>query len=63
MIQTTLIIISLLKIYGSDVIELFLMTYLFGVLCGIIFVILATMGYCKFGNKIVMEYQNGIQEW
>lgn len=44
-------------------ITMFLMTYLFGVLCGIILVILTAMGYCKLGNKIVMEYQNGIQEW
>jgi len=44
-------------------IELFLMTYLFGVICGIIFVILTAMGYCKLGNKIIMEYQDGIQEW
>ena len=39
------------------------MTYLFGVVCGITFVILVTMGYCKLGNKIIMEYQDGIQEW
>jgi len=40
--------------------SLFLMAYLFGVICGIIFVILAMMGYCKFGNKIIIGY--GIQK-
>lgn len=62
MIQTygALIIVPLIKIYELMTIELFLLIYLFGVICGIIFVILTAMGYCKLGNKIVMEYQNGI---
>ena len=60
MIQTIIIMILLLKIFGNEMITVFLMTYLFGVLCGIIFVILTAMGYCKLGNKIVMEYQDGI---
>lgn len=44
-------------------ITLFLMIYLFGIICGITLVILIAMGYCKLGNKIIMEYQDGIQEW
>ena len=44
-------------------ITLFLLIYIFGVICGFTLIILIAMGYCKLGNKIIIEYQNGIQKW